>query len=91
MEPHEPQGIRRYIGQRIAHARKVDGLSQERLAARMSNYTGEEWSRVMVAKLETGGKRIDVETLCAVAVVQDRSVGWYFADAPSSLANAIPG
>lgn len=85
------QEIRRYIGQRIAHARKVAGLSQEQLANQLANYTGEVWSRIMITKMETGLKRIDVETLCAVAIVQDRAVGWYFQDAPSSLRDTIPG
>lgn len=83
--------VRRYIGKRIKHARALNETSQAQLAKKLTDYTGERISREVVANFETGRRAITVELLCAIAVVQDRQVGWYFQDAPSSLASTIPG
>ena len=91
MDDRKAKEVRRYIGKRIKHARALEDQSQLQLARRLSEYTGQEWSREMIANLETGRKLIPVETLCAIASVQGQSVAWYFADAPSTLSDVIPG
>ncbi len=83
--------VRRYIGKRIKYGRALNETSQAQLAEQLSDYTGEEFTREIVTNFETGRRAISVELLCAIAVVQDRTVGWYFQDAPSSLRSTIPG
>jgi transcriptional regulator with XRE-family HTH domain len=83
--------VRRYIGKRIKYARTLNDTSQAKLAQQLTNYTGQDFTREIVTNFETGRRAITVELLCAIAVVQDRSVSWYFQDAPSSLSSTIPG
>ena len=85
MSDEHARAIRRYIGQRIQHARDVDGIGQDEQAARLG------WTRNIQANIESGRRRIDVETLCHIGMVQGRPVSWYLADAPDSIAGAIPG
>lgn len=83
--------VRRYIGARIKHARALNRQSQADLANRLHEHTGQDWTREIVANLETGRRAIPVELMCSIAAVQERTVGWYFADAPGTLRDAIPG
>lgn len=42
-------------------------MSQEALAAKLTDITGESWTRNMVASLEGGRKTFEVDTLLAVS------------------------
>lgn len=89
------RSIRRHVARRIAHGRDLRGWGQEEFARRLSEFTGKEWTRAIVANLETGKKAVGIEALLAVAQLQGRPVEWYFADLDASLRehfnSAIPG
>lgn len=61
----------------VKMGRALRGQTQEELAGELTRATGEKWSRVMVGKLETGGKVLDVETLMAIAEIQDLPYSFY--------------
>lgn len=85
MDESTQKAVRRYIGERVKHARGVDGVpSAEALAKQLG------WSRSKVANFESGRKEVTFVDLCAIAQVQGRPVTWYFEGAPGELADAIP-
>lgn len=84
--------IRRYIGARIKYARSLADLTQTELAADVNAHAPDfAWTREIVTNIERGRRGVNIEELCVIASVQQRPVGWYFADAPASLREHIPG
>lgn len=91
MNDQDRKQVRRYIAKRIRYARDLNDHTQDDLAAALNDYTGGGWTREIIANLESGRKAIQVEDLCAIAYVQGNAVTWYFADAPDTLRDLIPG
>ncbi len=54
-----------------------DKQTQEQLAEALTTDTGRAWTRGMVAALENGKKHFTVDTLVAVARIQDLPVEFY--------------
>lgn len=83
--PHQPHRA-------IAAARALVGQSQADLARELTAVKGETWTRGMVANLETGAKKLDVDTLLAIAAIQGYDLRFY-TEGPqrSSTNSAIPG
>lgn len=61
----------------IAMGRRYRHQTQQELADELTAATGEKWSRVMVGKLESGGKMLEVETLMAIASIHNLPYGFY--------------
>lgn len=68
----------------IAMGRRYRGQTQTDLAKALSRATGKRWSRGMVSHLESGYKRLDVETLVAIAEIQDLPYKFYL-EGPAAL------
>jgi transcriptional regulator with XRE-family HTH domain len=76
----------------VAAGRRYTGQTQAGLARALEAETGQHWSRVMVARLERGDKVLDVETLMAVAKIQQLPVGFYLYGPSATVPNSpIPG
>lgn len=73
----------------IAMGRRYRRQTQEELAEKLTKATGERWSRVMVGKLESGGKVLEVETLMAIARVQDLPYSFYLEGPESTSAMGV--
>jgi len=85
--PHSPNRA-------VAAARKLRGQTQEELAELLTEATDEHWSRVMVARLERGDKRLDVDALLAIANLHDLPVEFYLYGPAATVADRnsdIPG
>ena len=92
MDEATQETVRRHIGVRIRYARDLDGVaSAEKLAEQLSDYTGEMWSRNVMANIETGRKELSFTDLLAIAKVQQRPIGWYLQDAPDTISHDLPG
>lgn len=61
----------------VSAARTLLGQTQEELASALSDTSGEHWTRGMVAKLEGGRKKFDVDILVAVAKAQGMPIEFY--------------
>lgn len=61
----------------IAAGRSLQNMTQADLAQRLTAVMGEEWTRGMVAALESGRKTFDVHTLQAVSKIQGLPVSFY--------------
>ena len=70
----------RSIPRRIAAARKLAEMTQGQLARRLTELTDDQWSREMVANLETGRRVIPAQLLASLAVALDVEPGWFFSD-----------
>lgn len=77
-----------HAGRSVAAARKLRGQSQEDLARLLGEETGEHWTRMMVAKMEGGSKRIDADTLRALIAVQGFDADFYLFG-PTGMAGII--
>lgn len=73
----------------IAMGRRYRRQTQEELAEKLTKATGERWSRVMVGKLESGGKVLEVETLMAIAEVQNLPYSFYLEGPESTSAKGV--
>jgi transcriptional regulator with XRE-family HTH domain len=62
--------------QSIGVARKYRGLTQDQFARQLTAATGDEWTRGMVAHLESGRKVFSSDLLLVVARIQD--MPWEF-------------
>ncbi len=65
-QPHQSIGV----------ARKYRGLNQAQFARQLTAATGKEWTRGMVAQLETGRKTFSADLLLVVARIQN--MPWEF-------------
>lgn len=72
----------------VKMGRALRGQTQAQLAQALSEATGEPWSRVMVGKLETGDKVLDVGTLMAIAEIQDLPFDFYL-EGPRSRSKGV--
>lgn len=72
----------------VKAGRALRRQTQSELADALTEATGEKWTRVMVGKLETGGKVLDVETLQAIAEIQRLPYSFYL-EAPGSRATGV--
>lgn len=64
-------------GDAVASARRMRGRkSQQWLADRLTDITGEDWTRDMVANLELGRRSFDVSVLLAVCEALDVPTGF---------------
>lgn len=61
----------------VKAGRAIRGQSQEELAELLAAETGKPWTRDKVASLENGRKKFDVDTLEAIAKVQDLPLAFY--------------
>ena len=61
----------------IAMGRKYRRQSQQGLADALSDATGEHWSRGMVAHLESGHKRLTVDTLMVISAIHELPYSFY--------------
>lgn len=73
----------------IAMGRRYRRQTQKELAEKLTEVTGEPWSRVMVGKLESGGKVLEVETLLAIAEIQDLPHSFYLEGPESTRAKGV--
>lgn len=73
----------------IAMGRRYRRQTQTELAAKLSETTGDNWTRVMVAKLESGGKVLEVETLMAIAEIQGLPYSFYLEGPDSTRAMGV--
>ncbi|MBC6449187.1 helix-turn-helix domain-containing protein [Actinokineospora xionganensis] len=67
------------IGNRIAEARKREGLTQEQLA------TAIEIDRSALAKMESGTRRVSALELSAIAIVLGERVEWFVREPPKAV------
>lgn len=73
----------------IAIARRLRGRqTQKQLADALTQETGEQWSRVMVTKLESGDKELTVDTLMAIARIHDLPCSFYLEPMPGAAREA---
>ncbi len=61
----------------IAMGRKYRGQTQQDLADALTKVTGSRWSRVMVGYLESGDKRLTVDTLLVIAKIHQLPYSFY--------------
>lgn len=66
------------VGQRVVALREQRGLSQRALADRLTSL-GVRTHQTGVAKIETGGRKVTVDDLVALAVALNVSPGWLLA------------
>ena len=71
---------RRAIARRVVAARKMAEMTQVQLARRLSDTTGHQWSRDVIASLETGRRMIPAEVLVSLGEVLDVAPGWFLSD-----------
>lgn len=64
--------------------RRMRRQSQTDLAKALTVETGEEWTRFMVGNLEADRKTLDVETLMAIARIQNLPCSFYLEPLPGS-------
>jgi|GEM_PF-3372223 len=64
-------------GRRIAAARALERISQEELAHRLTELSGEEWTRGNVASIENGRRGMRVTELELFAEAQGQDIAWY--------------
>ena len=76
----------------IAAARAWADMTQEEFAERLTQATGKPWSRGMVNHLESGRRRIEFETVMAIARLTDVPLE-FFEHGPVATGDdsAIPG
>ncbi len=67
------------IGERVAHARKVAGLTQLELASQL------RLDRTAISKIEAGQRQLDSMELARLSNVLDRSVDWFLFHPPSAV------
>ncbi|MBA3361857.1 MAG: hypothetical protein H0T94_10410 [Acidimicrobiia bacterium] len=72
----------------IAMGRRYRRQTQQQLADALTESTGERWSRVMIGKLESGGKVLEVETLMAIATIQNLPYSFYL-ESPGNYAKGV--
>lgn len=64
-------------GRRIAAARALERISQEELAHRLTQISGEEWTRANIASIENGRRAMRVTELDLFAQAQGQDIAWY--------------
>lgn len=65
---------------RIAAGRALRRQSQAALALKLSEITGEPWSRNNIAAIENGQRAFKVDNLPHFAAAQDLPISWYLGD-----------
>lgn len=73
----------------IAMGRRYRRQTQQELADQLTKMTGEKWSRVMIGKLESGGKVLEVETLMAIAAIHNLPYSFYLEGPESNSAKGV--
>jgi len=68
----------------IKLGREFMGKTQESFAELMSKNERRAWTRVVIARLERGDKRITISDLLAIARVQRLPLRWYLEELPAS-------
>ena len=67
------------LGERVAEARDLAGMTQDRLASAIG------LDRTVIAKIETGTRRLGATELVMLADALDRPVDWFFVDSPAAV------
>jgi transcriptional regulator with XRE-family HTH domain len=67
------------IGERLKEARKLAGLSQERVAKMLGLH------RPSVTEMEAGNRRVSANEVARLAEIYDVNVAWLLGDAPDTI------
>lgn len=68
----------------VASARDFHGLTQVKMAERMTEATGKKWSEVMIRNLESGKRKASYADIDAVSDITGVPIAWFRADPTDS-------
>jgi transcriptional regulator with XRE-family HTH domain len=80
----KPNAVDAHVGERLRLRRRLLGLSQEELAARLG------LALQQVQKYETGANRVSASRLYQLGRVLEVPVAWFFEAMPGEVVDAVP-